>query len=124
MAMRDDELIDEVKPMPPGVHLQATFCVPADHPVLAGHFPGAPLVPGVMLLVAVADAHTRATGRRSELVAVDDARFQAPLLPAQPARLHAACELDDASGEIVVAGEWLGTAGRLAVFRVRLRVQA
>ncbi|MBL8756304.1 MAG: hypothetical protein JNK15_23615 [Planctomycetes bacterium] len=116
--------LTDVLPLPPAAHLQAQLVVPEDHPVLAGHFPGAPLVPGVLLLEAVAAAHLAATGRACDLVAVDDVRFQAPLLPGVPARLHAACELDDANGEVVVAGEWLGPAGRLAVFRVRLRPRA
>lgn len=28
----------------------ATFCVPSDHPCLPGHFPSAPVVPGVVVL--------------------------------------------------------------------------
>lgn len=122
--MADAWRITDVLPLPPATHLQGQLVVPEDHPVLAGHFPGAPLVPGVLLLTAVAAVHAQATGRACELVAVDDVRFQAPLLPAVPARLHAACEVDDATGEVVVAGEWLGPAGRLAVFRVRLRLLA
>jgi 3-hydroxymyristoyl/3-hydroxydecanoyl-(acyl carrier protein) dehydratase len=27
-----------------------SFCIPAEHPALPGHFPGAPVVPGVLLL--------------------------------------------------------------------------
>jgi 3-hydroxymyristoyl/3-hydroxydecanoyl-(acyl carrier protein) dehydratase len=122
--MADAWRLTDVLPLPPATHLQGQLVVPADHPVLAGHFPGAPLVPGVLLLTAVAEAHRRATGKTCELVAVDDVRFQAPLLPDVTARLHAACELDDTNGEVVVAGEWHGPAGRLAVFRVRLRLLA
>lgn len=31
-------------------------CIPGDHPSLAGHFPGNPVVPGVVILDAVLDA--------------------------------------------------------------------
>jgi 3-hydroxymyristoyl/3-hydroxydecanoyl-(acyl carrier protein) dehydratase len=34
----------------------ATLCVPAAHPCLPGHFPGQPVVPGVLLLDALAVA--------------------------------------------------------------------
>ena len=36
--------------------LTAHIVVPHDHPSLAGHFPGHPIVPGVVLLDAVLDA--------------------------------------------------------------------
>lgn len=32
------------------------FVLPADHPALPGHFPGRPIVPGVLLLDAVLQA--------------------------------------------------------------------
>ena len=41
-----------------------TFRIPAAHPALPGHFPGQPLVPGVVLLDRVVAAIERALGLR------------------------------------------------------------
>lgn len=73
---------------------QREICVPADHPSLPGHFPGAPLVPGVMLLEQVALALREWRGQR--LVRVPEAKFVAPLLPAQ----HAAIALTETNGRV------------------------
>ncbi len=35
---------------------ETTLCIAPDHPAFAGHFPGAPIVPGVVLLDAVMHA--------------------------------------------------------------------
>jgi 3-hydroxyacyl-[acyl-carrier-protein] dehydratase len=59
------------------------FCIGADHPSLPGHFPGAALVPGVMLLEQVAIALRAWRGQR--LIRVLEAKFVAPLLPAEQA---------------------------------------
>ena len=61
------------------------ICVPSAHPTLPGHFPGAPLVPGVLLLEAVAQALRVWRGER--LARVVDAKFMAPLLPDERAQL-------------------------------------
>lgn len=61
-------------------------CVGADHPALAGHFPGRPLVPGVVLLERVADALRAWRGQR--LRRVVEAKFLAPLLPDEMALLR------------------------------------
>jgi 3-hydroxymyristoyl/3-hydroxydecanoyl-(acyl carrier protein) dehydratase len=64
-----------------------TFEVPPDHPVFAGHFPGRPIVPGVMLL-EWAQAEIAATlGRAPHELRVREAKFFMPLEPAQRARL-------------------------------------
>jgi 3-hydroxyacyl-[acyl-carrier-protein] dehydratase len=65
--------------------------VDAAHPSLPGHFPGQPLVPGVMLLEQVALALQ--ASRRQRLAQVIEAKFVAPLLPGQTATLR----LSDAS---------------------------
>jgi 3-hydroxyacyl-[acyl-carrier-protein] dehydratase len=62
------------------------FRIGADHPSLPGHFPGHPLVPGVILLEQVALA-LRAW-REQRLARVIEAKFVAPLLPAEHARVR------------------------------------
>lgn len=64
---------------------QRTFCVAEDHPSLPGHFPGSPLVPGVILLEQVALALREWRGER--LSRVLEAKFVAPLWPAQQAQV-------------------------------------
>ena len=61
------------------------FSVANDHPSLPGHFPGSPLVPGVMLLEQVALALRAWRGER--LARVLDAKFMTPLLPEQRAQV-------------------------------------
>ncbi|AGG90826.1 MULTISPECIES: hydroxymyristoyl-ACP dehydratase [Rhodanobacter] len=62
--------------------------VDAGHPALPGHFPGAPLVPGVVLLEQVALALRAWRGQR--LGRVLEAKFAAPLLPGETAQLQLA----------------------------------
>ena len=87
------------------------FALAADHPCLPGHFPGRPLVPGVVLLDRVIDAvealHGPLIGLRLPQV-----KFLRPLLPEQSAQI----ELDTLgaarwrfrvlhAGELLASGE-------------------
>ncbi len=70
--------------------IRATIRIDAAHPSLPGHFPGNPVVPGVVLLDRVCAALERAgAGRLRRLLAV---KFLAPLLPGQEALLTATRE--------------------------------
>jgi 3-hydroxyacyl-[acyl-carrier-protein] dehydratase len=79
------------------------------HPALAGHFPGDPIVPGVVILNRVCRA---AAGARGAVVtAVPVVKFHAPLRPAEPFDIG----LDMGSGTSVtfrvVRGETLIASG-------------
>lgn len=67
------------------------FTVPHDHPALPGHFPGAPIVPGVVLLEHVLAA-IDPDGTTGSL-RLPQVKFLRPLLPGEPARV----ELEGAS---------------------------
>jgi 3-hydroxymyristoyl/3-hydroxydecanoyl-(acyl carrier protein) dehydratase len=69
-----------------GHSFEQALCIDSGHPALPGHFPGLPLVPGVVLLEQVALALRAWRGQR--LARVLEAKFVAPLLPAQIARLR------------------------------------
>ena len=63
------------------------FVVPHDHPSLPGHFPGHPVVPGVVVLDHVLQAVEAAHGARGPL-RLPQVKFLQPLLPGQPARVE------------------------------------
>lgn len=65
------------------------------HPALPGHFPGLPLVPGVLMLEQVARALRAWRGQR--LSRVIEAKFMAPLLPDESAQLQLSDTAADAS---------------------------
>ena len=60
--------------------------IDAGHPVFPGHFPGHPLVPGVVLLQHVAQALHAWRGQR--MIRVLETKFMAPLLPEETATVR------------------------------------
>lgn len=68
------------------------FVIEPDHPSLPGHFPGRPLVPGVVLLDRVVAAIEAAQGPLGPL-RLPQVKFMQPLLPGE----QACVELDGAA---------------------------
>ena len=90
-------------------HSPERFTIDADHPAMAGHFPGNPLVPGAMILARVAHAlRARFPGHPPGSIA--GARFHAPLAPGETARIEARREGTRVAFE-VKRGEALLAAG-------------
>lgn len=90
------------------VSTRAEFVIPPEHPALPGHFPGRPVVPGVVLLDEVRAAAAAWLGA-APLAAMPQVKFVAPLLPGQRAEIG--LELIDRSLRFAVshAGQTLAT---------------
>jgi 3-hydroxyacyl-[acyl-carrier-protein] dehydratase len=65
-----------------------SFVIGADHPALAGHFPGNPIVPGVVLLDRVIEAAESWLNAPLAVKTVGQVKFLTPLLPDQPASIE------------------------------------
>lgn len=83
-------LIDTVTGCEPGKSISAIKNVTINEPFFQGHFPGRPIMPGVLIIEAMAQAGGVLYNVSSEgiepgqlfyLVAVDDARFRRPVFP-------------------------------------------
>ena len=60
-----------------------SWVVPADHPALAGHFPGRPIVPGVVLIDRAILFAERLTGRDGVCWQIANAKFTSPVGPGE-----------------------------------------
>lgn len=89
------------------------FTVAHDHPSLPGHFPGRPIVPGVLILDHVLDAIEAAHGHLGNL-RLPQVKFLQPLLPGETA-----CIVIDAAADApcwrfrVLRGEDLLASGEV-----------
>jgi 3-hydroxymyristoyl/3-hydroxydecanoyl-(acyl carrier protein) dehydratase len=68
--------------------IQTHTLVPGDHPSLPGHFPGRPIVPGVVLLDLVFEAICDAIAQPVELLAVVSTKFLQAVAPETRLDMH------------------------------------
>jgi 3-hydroxyacyl-[acyl-carrier-protein] dehydratase len=89
-------LVDRVVECEPGRRLVAIKNVTVNEPFFQGHFPSKPVMPGVLLIEAMAQATGLLAMESAEvpreaiyyLVGVDKARFKQPVVPGDQVRLE------------------------------------
>ena len=98
-------LLDEVLELEPGRRVRARKTVRHDEWYLAGHFPGRPVMPGVLIVEAMAQAGAVAVlsedenrGRIALFAGIDDVRFKRIVEPGD--ELDLTCELEAVRGPI------------------------
>jgi 3-hydroxyacyl-[acyl-carrier-protein] dehydratase len=98
-------LLDEVLELEPGRRVVARREVRAEDPWFAGHFPGRPVMPGVLIVEAMAQAGAVAVlwqeenrGKIAFFAGIDDCRFKRVVEPGDVLTLT--CEIDTVRGPI------------------------
>jgi 3-hydroxyacyl-[acyl-carrier-protein] dehydratase len=92
-------LVDRVLELEPGVRIAAIKNVSVNEPHFQGHFPGHPVMPGVLIIEALAQAAAVLTyvtmktsypeGTLFLFAGIDGARFKRPVEPGDQLRLEA-----------------------------------
>lgn len=73
---------------------ERTVSIGHDHPSLAGHFPGHPVVPGVVLLDEVLSLVRESSGAAQSVTGLPLVKFSSPLSPGEVVTIHV--DLDEA----------------------------
>ncbi len=81
-------LLDTVEELVPGKYAVARKCVTYNEPFFQGHFPGEPVMPGVLIIEALAQAGAVAIlskeenrGKTAYFAAINSAKFKNKVIP-------------------------------------------
>ncbi len=103
--------------------LQRTLLIGADHPALAGHFPGNPLIPGALLLDEVLHAIEQAqSATPPQAWQIEVVKFLRPARAAEPLQLTLRAEPQPGSGS--ARYEFQISAAGQAIVRGRVEARA
>lgn len=92
-------LVDRVEELVPGERIRALKAVTINEPFFQGHFPARPIMPGVLLVEALAQAAgvlaieslgLTGAGKLVYFMAIEDAKFRKPVEPGCLLRLEVA----------------------------------
>jgi 3-hydroxyacyl-[acyl-carrier-protein] dehydratase len=89
--------VDNVLEMEPGTRIVASKRFEPDEDFFKGHFPGVPIVPGVIIIESLAQTGAillyasqpeELKGKQPALVGLENVRFRKPVLPANQVKLQ------------------------------------
>ncbi len=113
-------LLDEVIELEPGMRVVARKLVREDEWYLTGHFPGRPIMPGVLMVEAMAQTGAVAVlsdeenrGKLALFAGIDDVRFKRIVVPGD--ELELTCELERVRGPVGRGKATATVDGKLAV---------
>jgi 3-hydroxyacyl-[acyl-carrier-protein] dehydratase len=113
-------LLDEVVELEPGARVVARKRVREDEWYLAGHFPGRPIMPGVLMVEAMAQTGAVAVladeanrGKLALFAGIDDVRFKRIVGPGD--ELELTCEIERLRGPVGRGRATATVDGELAV---------
>ncbi|WP_318708092.1 3-hydroxyacyl-ACP dehydratase FabZ [Candidatus Acetatifactor stercoripullorum] len=88
-------LIDTIEELEPGKRAVGTKCVSYNEPYFAGHFPQEPVMPGVLIVEALAQVGAAAIlsqsdfqGKTAYFAAINSAKFRQKVVPGDVLRLE------------------------------------
>ncbi|HYX86393.1 MAG TPA: 3-hydroxyacyl-ACP dehydratase FabZ [Gaiellales bacterium] len=112
-------LVDEITELEPGVRAAGRYLVKTEDWYLQGHFPGNPIMPGVLQVEALAQvgsicglAHPDLAGKLALFAGIDDVRFKRVVRPGDTLDLR--CQISRLRGPIGRAEAEASVAGELA----------
>lgn len=128
MRLEYFQMVDRISALDPAArHVCADCVVPQESPVFEGHFPGHPLLPGVLMIETIAQTGgwlvlaVLRFARMPFLAQVKEAKLRAFVAPGQ--RLEADARLiHDGSGYAVVSGRITAAGKPVAEAEIRYRV--